>query len=285
MKKAISLLLALVMCLSLCACGGGSGTPEATEPTLSSEWMSYLCGEWEVLYRSDEGKIENVTFGEDGTVTIGSKSATWKLEYQNDSEIRLQIADDDNIICDFVLEIRDNDLYAGVIQYNSNNISLYKPSYYEIITITEANWQEYFEERIIWEEEYNEFDELKYVTIGNDYVLKEQYWSRFSFQMMDDLRDENVIDPGAYETVYEKGSFIVHLDIENDTYTIENFEPTGTSSYVNPLSCVGGDNNFSFGGVRFTIVPDSEGRQQQNNTELRMTEVLRMKLSLYLIAE
>ena len=31
MKKAISLLLALVMCLSLCACGGGSDTPETTE--------------------------------------------------------------------------------------------------------------------------------------------------------------------------------------------------------------------------------------------------------------
>ena len=35
MKKALSLLLALVMCLSLCACGGGSNTPDtpkATEP-------------------------------------------------------------------------------------------------------------------------------------------------------------------------------------------------------------------------------------------------------------
>ena len=30
MKKAISLLLALVMCLSLCACGGGNDTPETT---------------------------------------------------------------------------------------------------------------------------------------------------------------------------------------------------------------------------------------------------------------
>ena len=31
MKKAISLLLALVLCLSLCACGGGNDTPETTE--------------------------------------------------------------------------------------------------------------------------------------------------------------------------------------------------------------------------------------------------------------
>ena len=33
MKKAIPLLLALVMCLSLCACGGGDDVPETTEAT------------------------------------------------------------------------------------------------------------------------------------------------------------------------------------------------------------------------------------------------------------
>ncbi len=31
MKKTISLLLALVLCLSLCACGGGNDTPETTD--------------------------------------------------------------------------------------------------------------------------------------------------------------------------------------------------------------------------------------------------------------
>ena len=36
MKKAISLLLALVMCLSLCACGGGNDTPVATEAPAQS---------------------------------------------------------------------------------------------------------------------------------------------------------------------------------------------------------------------------------------------------------
>lgn len=37
MKKAISLLLALVLCLSLCACGGGNDTPETTAPSTTTE--------------------------------------------------------------------------------------------------------------------------------------------------------------------------------------------------------------------------------------------------------
>lgn len=32
MKKVLSAILALVICLSLCACGGGNNTPETTEP-------------------------------------------------------------------------------------------------------------------------------------------------------------------------------------------------------------------------------------------------------------
>ena len=37
MKKAISLLLALVMCLSLCACGGGNDTPSTPDTTEATQ--------------------------------------------------------------------------------------------------------------------------------------------------------------------------------------------------------------------------------------------------------
>ena len=41
MKKALSLILALVMCLSLCACGGGNDTPETTKaPTTEANTPS-----------------------------------------------------------------------------------------------------------------------------------------------------------------------------------------------------------------------------------------------------
>ena len=37
MKKAISLLLALVLCLSLCACGGGNDTPDTIDTNAPEE--------------------------------------------------------------------------------------------------------------------------------------------------------------------------------------------------------------------------------------------------------
>lgn len=54
MKKALSILLVLVMCLSLCACGGGesntSNTPETTEAptekTMDKNDTSNYVGEW-----------------------------------------------------------------------------------------------------------------------------------------------------------------------------------------------------------------------------------------------
>ena len=50
MKKALSILLVLVMCLSLCACGGGKDAPATeapTEKTMDKNDTSNYVGEWE----------------------------------------------------------------------------------------------------------------------------------------------------------------------------------------------------------------------------------------------
>ena len=50
MKKVLSILLALVLCLSLCACGGGNDTPATeapTEKTMDKNDTSNYVGEWE----------------------------------------------------------------------------------------------------------------------------------------------------------------------------------------------------------------------------------------------
>ena len=64
MKKAISLLLALVLCLSLCACGGGNDAPETTEAsteTISPE--ETVMTKEEMLEQAVEINIDDLVYG------------------------------------------------------------------------------------------------------------------------------------------------------------------------------------------------------------------------------
>ena len=96
MKKTISLLLALVLCLSLCACGGGNDLPETkgyeesntsteskvgkSEETEETEPSVDILGEWHLVSSTDYALI----FNDDGTgvckFTGGETSFTWKYD-------------------------------------------------------------------------------------------------------------------------------------------------------------------------------------------------------------
>ena len=66
MKKVISLLLALVMCLSLCACGGGTDTASTNEVNgNSSSAEKAIIGAWNM------GEYDVFVFSEDGKVARG----------------------------------------------------------------------------------------------------------------------------------------------------------------------------------------------------------------------
>ena len=80
MKKALPLLLALVMCLSLCACGGGNDTPETTEATspeevkMSKDEMLNIANplKWEEVSKAGD----NIAFAQSligNTYTFGGK--------------------------------------------------------------------------------------------------------------------------------------------------------------------------------------------------------------------
>ena len=96
MKRIIFLLLALVMCLSLCACGGNDApstpeAPEATEKTL--ETKDYVIGTWErnfttsededvrqvmEVYKGGTGKFFIYTV-HNGLEKNGSFEASWEI--------------------------------------------------------------------------------------------------------------------------------------------------------------------------------------------------------------
>ena len=74
MKKIISALLALVLCLSLCACGGGNNTPETTEATEPSI-VKFAVGETastEVI----EFTLDSVEFADHLSLTPGDEYLT-----------------------------------------------------------------------------------------------------------------------------------------------------------------------------------------------------------------
>ena len=83
MKKALSLLLALVLCLSLCACGGGNNTPKTTKaPTeTATDFTKELTfGLWKKVLTNSA----TLLFNEDGTGTMsffkgGSNTFKWQM--------------------------------------------------------------------------------------------------------------------------------------------------------------------------------------------------------------
>lgn len=76
MKKTISLLLALVMCLSLCACGGGnSDTPETTEAASPTSFLTSMSWKGTDGFNSEL----RANFLEDGTGTYNGNECTWEM--------------------------------------------------------------------------------------------------------------------------------------------------------------------------------------------------------------
>lgn len=84
MKKLIALLLAAIMCLSLCACGkdaedsqggkndGGSSSSASKEPTVKEEKEFVICREWRNVKSGN-----SVVFKEDGNYTSGDSTFSY----------------------------------------------------------------------------------------------------------------------------------------------------------------------------------------------------------------
>ena len=112
MKKALSLLLALVMCLSLCSCGSSEnkdevpqkvevvtteatvGTTETTAGMLEAEttgntatdhpMLPYLYGEWEhEVYEGIKCSFNTIVINDNGTCVIDGMNATWEIDPDN----------------------------------------------------------------------------------------------------------------------------------------------------------------------------------------------------------
>lgn len=315
MKKLLSLLLAAVVCVSLVACGGktpntgdsstqeqqvqnDNNEPESTEPENKvtaddntqiesiSKFLPYLCGEWKVLNVEDEGVLESVLITEDGNVNIDGSN--FKLKFQSEFEdgASFGIIDGDTVAGNFNFYIEDNgDIIIYLRGIVDSEVSLYKPKHYEVITITPENVYEYFEFRDFWDESRNAFDELTGVDIDTILVLKEPYYSRLSQQLMDGGSSETVVENGAIEWFYKRSGLDVVLNLEDKTYSFENFKSgtEDTETSVRGFEC---RNDYAGFWARMLYgTPDSEGRLTYTWACVYEMEIMRLELDLYLIAE
>ena len=86
MKKTISLILALILCLGLCACGSSNAESDGTTNKQNDATQEYV-GEWKTniidISMSDVTiyKVAVITLNADGTASYREKPATW--EYKN----------------------------------------------------------------------------------------------------------------------------------------------------------------------------------------------------------
>ena len=263
----------------------------ALNAAIMEEWGSDLYGQWEVFSRDCEGMIEPLVVHEDGTVSIGDQVLSWEISEnwsRSDTELDILVRDGDEKLYDMKLWREEGDLH-GQVYDGSQYIVLYKPSYYEVLTITMDNIYDYFEFTTAWSAEYNGFDELEKVTTSVDFVLKEPYASRISY-VNDDSRDDNAVDNGVIELRYQLGSFDVVLK-DDQTFTLENCVSSMICSDV-----YDGNGSFRNKSYHFTLpyayrvyVPgrdlDVEQWVAHEGNSYYDYEVVRVQLNLYLIPE
>ena len=111
MKKVIVFVLAMLMCVSLAACGENSegGVTETTQiasvaiPDKLLPFAQAMYGEWKLV--SEEVVKENpytaIVIREDGTCLVNGKECTWKYDNQNsnDKNLIIKIFDGAEHIC------------------------------------------------------------------------------------------------------------------------------------------------------------------------------------------
>ena len=147
MKNALSLILALVLCLSLCACGskkenitpgdnGNSTTTQTDNNTMQSDNntpQSAYVGEWKanvLVGNSGDGReydVAIIQLNNDGTGSYKGKALTWELSADGTAINFVTTAD--NITGNFKIQITDG----------KTTLNFYQDTYYRAAEFEENN--------------------------------------------------------------------------------------------------------------------------------------------------
>ena len=305
MKKASLLSVVLLLCVSLSACVvrlpgvvGDSSVIQQQIPAESSfegsetsaeeevPHLSKLCGEWCVLEREDLGKIASLTIREDKTAVCGDRFFTWAFHMQNGKNVWITLFDGENEVGRFWLMLLDGNDIKGRIELNDADLSayLYKPSHYEFAEITLDNWQEYFEIVGYMTFRDNAFGEAESCFFRKELRLKEEYWGKYSAELMYDPFDKNVIEEGALEFFYVTGECPAEIDLENRTWAFGEFAAKEGSVEVTGFT-YNSESGYIYAVLETDGILPSEIKEGLLTSVRGLFEMQRIRLTLCLIAE
>ena len=260
MKKVLSLILAFLLCLSLCACGEGnindneptlgqtlSPPDEFTEPPVDvtdpfvdapsepsngsteSDKLPVI-GETKLMsMRERDDRPRIIEIHENNTCTVDEKAYQWKVK--PDSQL---------IVGDYVAILEgDTELYRiefakepGItwVKSGEDEYIYLDLSVYEKVELTVENLDTYFEykEEVHWNK--NAFGELQGVNIDYRYDLKEEYLSRLYNN--DGSQPWYNQDMVAIEYQYTYNWVTYSVDVQQKTYTIEDIYNSQVKTYI-----------------------------------------------------
>ena len=300
MKKALALLFAAVLCLSLAACGGESNPPRQdgsttsttkneSKPTVPAEFtanLPKLCGEWKILKRDDVGKLETITIREDGTFLCDDRTLEWRYAYHHGNNLQINLFDGESKVGYFELRLEEDGDITGSVTLDDQNgkLRLYKPSHYEIINVTPDNWQDYFEIVQYMTYRENAFGEAESCFFRTEMQLKEIYRNRLSANLSDDVFDNNVIQNGALEFSYDNGECAASIDLANRTYTFGDFI-AGESDTDTVEFGYKRDGRYLYAILETNNIGDWEIENGRLERVRKNFETIRLSLELCLMAE
>ena len=248
MKKSISLLLTLALCLSLCACsigdfvtieihgfgdsadhsGDSVSSNDSYEETYANHVLfPFIYGTWN-LKNMDEAKYNpytSVTINEDGTCVVDGEAGTWTISFwTDDNDLSLEFYINGEHTCGAMLSVYG--VSPSFYALDSNNgicMGLWEneaevPADHNDIVLTVDNWRDFFELRAGEEFVDDAFGDLERIHLYQYMVLKEEYADKVliadvAFEMVVTGQKTNIsVNPEARS--YSLGEVVE--DVERD---------------------------------------------------------------------
>lgn len=208
MKKLLCMILALIMVMSLCACGEGTPDNGSVNETGSNQNVptdnadadadanveaikAALTGTW---VPSTSNKYEDgsniITFNADGTIDMLGETYTWEVTSAKSAEEgSLALYDGETKFYTAELEVKDkvlnylrfkfvkgaDDKYRLSDEYSIYATGYYKESDFKIIEINSDNFADYFEMKEYARVSKDSFGDATRIVIDHGIVFKEEY--------------------------------------------------------------------------------------------------------------